>query len=131
MFEATIRVKWKNVRKENNVVLEDSFVTQEIPSKEPLMAMVFISMYMTEPRFYIGCSRTSVCKVLMNFLSSGFIMSWVTAQESSFNKLHFLMFIKISDGIKFLNQINICQEIYFFSVKNSKVGQIICCNLQE
>ena len=89
----------------------------------------FISMHMTDPRFYIGCSRTSVCKVLMNFLSFGFIMSWVIANFNKYKILKF-MYIKISDEIKFLNRIYF-SRIYFFSIKNFKVGQTICCNLQE
>ena len=65
------------------------------------------------------------------FLSFVFIIRWVLVQESNLKKYKILKFIKISDGIKFLNQMFIFQELYFFSIKNSKVGQMICCNLQE
>ena len=59
----------------------------------------------------------------MNFLSFGFIMPWVMAQESNFTKYKISKFIKICDGIKFLNQMFIFQELYFFTIKNSQVGQ--------
>ena len=41
-------------------------------------------------------------------------MPWVLAQESNFNKYKILKFIKISDGIKFLNQMFIFQDFLFF-----------------
>ena len=69
----------------------------------------------------------------MNFLSFEFIIPWVLVQESNLIKYKILKFINISDGIKFLNQMIIFQELDFFQYKkkNFEVGQIICCNLQE
>ena len=69
----------------------------------------------------------------MSFLSFGFIIPWVLVQESNLIKYKILKFINISDGIKFLNQMIIFQELDFFQYKkkNFEVGQIICCNLQE
>ena len=58
-------------------------------------------------------------------------MPWVLVHESNLKKYKILKFIKISDGIKFLDQMFIFQELYFFQYKNSKVSQIIYCNLQE
>ena len=45
------------------------------------------------------------------------IISWVLVQESNFKKYKILKFIKISDGIKFLNQMFIFQELYFLHHK--------------
>ena len=50
-----------------------------------------------------------------------FIMQWILVQESNLKKYKILKFIKISDGITFLNQINIFQELYFFSIKILKL----------